>query len=201
MDVEWHKYFPQTKKGKNKFEELRLPVPLGPDFVENTAIVMEWLWRCGRDATSNKAPGNLLVPMRDRWYMVDHEGYEGLYHHACDPKKMLMFYTRYEHRWDQYLEHRKRPELHMMIQDAEGACRDALWGAFNCTGKNDHFWSLDNMNKFLIDEIVASASEPKKMKANDVLEFHSCNKCQEPMPKSIIITNKLSRSKLVDIGY
>jgi len=200
MEVNWPEYFPPIKKGKSKFETLRPPVPLGPNFEENIAIVMEWIWRCGRDAVSNEFPGNLLVPMRDRWFMIDHSRYDGFYMHACDPKKLLMFYTRYEGRWERYLEHRANPAMHVNIQDAEAACRNVLWAAFNTTGKNDHFWNLDNMNAFAIDD-VALTEPVKKMKANDTLEFHSCTKCQTAVPKPIVITNRLKRSKLVDIGY
>jgi len=203
MEVDWHKYFPPTtavKKVKSKFEVLREPVPLGPNFEENTAIVLEWIWRCGRYAASNEFPGSLLVHMRDRWYMVDQIRFESIYFHVCDAKKMLMFYTRYDGCWERYLEHRESPHLHHMIQDSEAACRDALWGAFNCTGQNDYFWAIDHLNELTIDNV--GYPEPvKKMKANDTLEFFSCSKCQTAIPKPIVITNRLKRSKLVDIGY
>lgn len=200
MEVKWPDYFPKGKqKPKNKFEVLRAPVPLGLDFAENTAMVMEWIWRCGRDALSNEFAGNLLVPMRDNWFMVDHDHFDGCYYHACDPRKMLMFYTRYEGRFERYIEHRGNPALHVMIQDAEGACRDALWAMFNTTGKNDYFWSQDNIHKWMDDGFNTAVE--KKMKANDTLEYHSCGKCQSELPKAIVTVSKLKRSKLVNIGY
>ena len=200
-ELDWTKYFISAKKTeKNKFEQLIEPPPLGPDFERNTAIVLEWIWRCGRNAIAHAHPEDLLFHVKDRWFMVNHEHYEGCVYHACDPKKMLMFYTRYQFRWERYLEHRKNPHLHMMIQDAEGACRDALWAMFNTTGKNDHFWAQDNLHKFIND--TAFIGEPeKKTKANDTLEFHSCVKCQEPVPKALVLNNKLRRSKLVDVGF
>ncbi|MCI0557619.1 MAG: hypothetical protein MN733_03930 [Nitrososphaera sp.] len=201
MEIDWPKYFTSRKKSKSKFEELNAPVPLGPDFEENTAIVMEWIWRCGRATSLSDNNENLLIPMRDRWFMVNHDWYEGAYFHSCDPRKMLMFYTRYEGRWERYIEHRQNPQLYHMIQESEAACRDALWGAFNCTGKNEHFWSLDQTVRW--DNIInADLTEtPKKMKANDTLEFFSCSKCQEAMPKPIVVTSRLKRSKLVDVGF
>lgn len=199
-EIDWPKYFPSGKKMKSKFEELRAPAPLGSDFEENIAIVMEWVWRCGRTNLPTEKGENLLIHIRDRWFMVNHEFYEGSYYHSCNPRKMLMFYTRYEGCWERYIEHRQNPHLYHMIQESEKACRDALWGAFNCTGKNDHFWTLDKSVQWMIADLDVTET-PKKMKANDTLEFFSCNKCQEAIPKPIVVTNRLKRSKLVDVGY
>jgi len=195
-DIVWTDYFPRIKKGLDdgKFKNLRHPVPLTPDYPTNVQRVMEFVWRCGRNAEVTARPEAVIAPVRDMWFIADHEHYEGIYYHCCESVRMMMFYTRYQHYFEQYREARMKPEMLHHVQDMGDMCRQALWGVFNCTGQNAHFHERD-MGQFSDTEW----RDVPRTRADDILEFHSCSRCIMPMPKQIVLVNKLQRSKLQDV--
>jgi len=195
-EIDWAIYFPRIKKGVDdgKFKVLRQPAPLTQDYLTNVARVMEFMWRCGRNADVTVTPSSLFVPVRDMWFIVDHEHYEGIYFHCCESRQMLMFYTRYQHYYEQYMAARKTPEMFHNVQDVAKMCRETLWGVYNSTGCNTHFHDRDHNDWFNDDW-----RDTPRIRANDTLEFYSCSRCIKPMPKQIVLVNKLQRSKLQDV--
>lgn len=195
-DIDWTNYFHHTKKGVSdgKFKVMRQPVPLVQDYHANVKRVMEFLWRCGRNADVTDRPESMVVPVRDFWFIADHASYEGVYYHCCEPVRMMMYYTRYQLHFEQWAEARRDPSNLHNIQDLAEVCRKDLWGTFNSTGQNSHFFERD-AGQFFEQEW----RDVPRTRANDILEFHSCSRCIKPLPKQIILVNKLQRSKLQDV--
>lgn len=200
MEIDWARvYKPYTnykaQQMIGKFQVLPKPPPWVGD-IEH--VTMEWLLRDNRADEVRLSEDPILTKGKDGWYIAEFE--EGRFIHVCFPDKLVDFRRQYESHWLQInmMEGVQLATQIKLTEEYQERARQALWSSWNCLG-TDGIRTRPPVKAETTDDIFDEIEAGLNPHHWPRVWLNQCNRCAEPLPRSLQMWIKLNYSKLAEL--